>query len=273
MNYLIVGGNSTAGQSAIRAIRESDSNALIIATTSGTGEISGADRSVPNIDLSKDVVDSVAAAVGSLNLRALFFTPAFGPIGFPVAATTLDDIRKGLAFSYDPMVNLTNRLHPDITVGYSAFYWLPHTLTAYGAMAYVKLAQEKLAVENPRQYRMIRAGTFASKASRGVGLIVQRNAKNTQHAALRELADMWRKSGMKFSDFFFDYAFACEIKAFGDRFSSSHRATDESGLTKTAAKILSGEASPIVNVIGDWVWTDSSLPELPTDFTLGTSAF
>ncbi len=269
MNYLIVGGNSTAGQSAVKAIRETDREAVIIATTSGTGEIPGVDRTVPGVDLSKNIIDLVEDAVGASPLRALFFTPAFGPIGFPVNAATLDDVKAGLAFSCDPMVALTERLHPGITVGYSAFYWLPHTLTAYGAMAYVKLAQEKLALAHSEQYRMIRAGTFVSKASRGVGLIIQRSAKNTPHQALKDLADAWRKSGLKFTEYFFDYAFSCEKAAFGSRFQTPHGATDAEGLTRTAKMILSGEPAPIINVIGDWIWTDSKLPDLPLDFALG----
>lgn len=269
MNYLIVGGKSTAGQSAIRAIRAWDKSAFVIATTSGSGEIDGADQSVENIDLSHEILNPIVAAVDGRPLHALVFTPAFGPIGFPVSASTREDVRKGLAFSCDPMVALTEALHPQITIGYSAFYWLPHTLTAYGAMAYVKRSQEKLAVENPRQYKMIRAGTFVSKASRGVGLIIQRSAKNTEHAALRDLADAWRRSGLKFTEYFFDYAFSCEKTAFGARFQIPHRATDEKGLTEAARMILDGESAPIVNVIGDWIWIDREMPALPPDFTLG----
>src|SRR5690606_6292694 len=97
------------------------------------------------------------------------------------------------------------RLKPGRTIGFSAFYWLPHSLSGYGAMAYAKLEQERLAVKDPARYGMLRAGTFLSKATRGIALLLQRSIKGTEHAQLQELGARWKASGEKFKDFFFRF--------------------------------------------------------------------
>ncbi len=268
MRYLIVGGNSVAGRTAARAIRTLDPAAFVIATTSGAEAVAGAEQTITGIDLARaDSVDSIPAAIGPEGLRALFFTPAFGAIGYPVAATPQTDLAGSLAFSFDPMVRLAERVRPAFCVGYSAFYWLPHTLAAYGSMAYVKIAQEKLAVREPDRFRMIRAGTFASKATRGIGLLLQRELRKTEHAALIEMGRLWKESGRKFGDFFFDFAYRSERDMFGEKFKSPHRPTAEDDLVGAARMVLEAGSGgpPIVNVIGDWVWTDRALPDLPED--------
>lgn len=266
MNYLIVGGNSVAGKSAAAAVRSVDRAARIVATTSGTSAVDGADRTVGEIDLNDGrAMERLAGAVAGEEFRALFFTPAFGAIGYPVAATPAEDIKASLAFSFDPMIALADRVRPQLTVGYSAFYWLPHTLAAYGSMAYVKIAQEKRAILEPDRFRMIRAGTFASKATRGIGLLLQRQLRSTEHEELLEMGRMWKESGKKFGDFFFDYAFRSEKGAFGDRFDAPHRPTEEKDLTAAVVRLLQGESAPILNVIGDWTWTDDALPDLSAE--------
>lgn len=266
MNYLIVGGNSVAGQSALDAVRKFDATARIVATTSGEGAVDGVDQTVNGVDLNDPAaMDRLAEAVAGTAYRALFFTPAFGAIGYPISVTPAEDIKTSLAFSYDPMIALADRIRPELTVGYSAFYWLPHTLAAYGSMAYVKIAQEKRAVAQPDLYRMIRAGTFASKATRGIGLLLQRQLRSTEHEELLEMGRLWKQSGKKFGDFFFDYAFQSERSSFGDRFDTPHRPTEAGDLTAAAGRLLAGESAPIVNVIGDWVWTDTSLPDLSAE--------
>ena len=270
MQYLIVGGNSVAGKTAATAARAVDPEARIVATTSGSGTVAGADQTIGGVDLNDPAtLDRVTDALQGQSLRALFFTPAFGAIGYPVAATPAEDIQGSLAFSFDPMVALTDALKPELSVGYTAFYWLPHTLAAYGSMAYVKIAQEKKALAEPDRYRMIRAGTFASKATRGIGLLLQRQLRSTKHEELLAMGRLWKESGKKFGDFFFDYAFQSERGMCGDRFDAPHRATEDADLTRAARMILEGESAPIINVIGEWTWTEAALPELdPGQFRL-----
>lgn len=79
----------------------------------------------------------------------LFHTPAFGSVGAPVAQATKPEVESALQFCLEPMVALTQKLRPKMTVAYTAYYFKPHLLAFYGALAYVKHATEKLAVENP----------------------------------------------------------------------------------------------------------------------------
>jgi len=266
--YLVIGGSSVAGQAAIQAIRRQVVDARIAATASGANEVPGVDVTIKGIDL--NATDAVRRVIDSVEEvpRALFFTPAFGPLGYPVVATPPDDVKSALKFSFDPMVELARELTPGITVGFSAFYWLPHTLAAYGSMAYVKIAQEKVAIENPNTFRMVRAGSFRSNATRGIGLLLQRAVRDTEHEPIRKLGEAWKQSGKKFGDFFFDFACACEKEAFGSGFKEPHRQTEPRDIEKAVEKILNGEKAPIVNVIGDWIWLDDALPKLPVDFRL-----
>lgn len=257
-----------AGQAAIAAIKEFAPGTKIIATSSGDKDVPGVSETIRGIDLNKpDSWKLVAAGVAG-SPRALFFTPAFGPLGYPIAETPENDVRAALQFSFDPMVALHEALQPELTIGFSAFYWLAHTLAAYGSMAYVKINQEKIAIANPDRYKMVRAGTFRSTATRGIGLLLQRAVRDTKHEPIRKLGEAWKASGKKFGDFFFDYACESERLSFGTRFPQPHRQTDEADLKRAIGRILAGEKAPIVNVIGDWIWTDTELPSLPSDFKL-----
>ncbi len=263
--YLIIGGNSVAGQAVLDALRKHDPAGAVTATSSGDSPVAGAGETIGGIDLSNP---GSLEKIPEAGYRMLFFTPAFGPIGYPIAVTPASDVKQALDFSYHPMVALSSRLKPELTVGFTAFYWLPHTLTAYGSMAYVKIAQELLAIENPAQFRMIRAGSFVSKATRGIGLLLQRALRDTPHKPIQELGEKWKQSGMKFGDFFFQYACDSEKAAFSGRFPSAHRQTNQADIARAVGLLLSGESAPIINVIGDWVWTDSAPQPLPGDFRL-----
>ncbi|MCE9597814.1 MAG: SDR family NAD(P)-dependent oxidoreductase [Spirochaetia bacterium] len=266
--YLVIGGSSVAGQAAIAAVKEIAPGKTIVATSSADKDVSGADKTIHGVDLNqtdswKKVVSNV---VGSPEV--LFFTPAFGPLGYPISETPQADVATALKFSYDPMIALHDALRPGLTVGFTAFFWLPHTLAAYGSMAYVKIAQERIAIAQPDQFKMIRAGTFRSTATRGIGLLLQRAVRDTRHEPIRKLGEAWKESGKKFGDFFFDFACESERRTFGTRFSEPHRQTNETDLKRAILVALSGEKAPIINVIGDWNWTDSAMPALPQDFKL-----
>ena len=286
-NYLIIGGRSEAGQSATEAIREfhrtpegapGKTPARIIGTSSspGTGEptqVPGIDHVIDGIDLN----DAQCVAKIQNGLRAhdqslanpgaidvLFFTPAFGPIGYPIRAATVPDADAAIQFSVTPMRDLSDALQPRLSVGYSAFYWLPHALVGYGSMAYAKVMLDTLAHTHPERYRVIRGGTFRSPATRGIGLLLQRALKSTPHAELRELGERHKAAGGKFSDFFFDFAFTHEATAFGERFVPvPHRATERADLQKATLQILRNEiTAPVVGVIGDWLWPETEMPPL-----------
>lgn len=262
---LIVGGSSVAGQASLRAVRRVHPDWKIAATSSKSADVPGADASIPDIDL--NVPGACAKIPDQKDLRLLVFTPAFGPIGYPVAAATPADVAEAVRFSVTPMEELAARMRPSKVIGFSAFYWLRHTLAAYGSMAYAKIAQEKLAL-NHNEFQMVRAGTFESKATRGIGLLLQRALRETPHPEIRALGDAWRESGKKFGEFFMDFAFESERMHFGSLFEAPHRPTTGVDLENAVVRILSGESAPIVNVIGDWQWVDAALPQLPDAFKL-----
>ncbi|MCB1321250.1 MAG: hypothetical protein KDK34_13405, partial [Leptospiraceae bacterium] len=267
MQYVIVGARGEAGQSALEAIKAVDREAHIFATTSS--DRNGPDGEQPglswvgNIDLNAadapDRVQQALHAAGVTQPAVLFYTPALGPIGYPVRAATRADVMEALRFSYIPMVALAERLRPAKTVGYSAFYWLRHTLGAYGSMAYAKIALDRLAFREPEKYRVIRAGTFASQATRGIALLMYRKIRKTEYPELQELAAAFQKSDKKFSDFFFEYAYSCEIEAYAARFDAiPHRPTNRADLLDGNRAILNNAVdAPVQSMIGDWRWTET----------------
>jgi len=260
MNILIVGGSGVAGQCAIRAIRQHDAQARIWSTSSRAGKVEGADVTLSGIDLNK--AESLAELKQFKEpLDYLFYTPAFGSVGVPVADAKREEVQQALAFCLDPMVALTEALKPKMTVAYTAYYFKPHLLAFYGSLAYVKYATERLAVLNPHQYKVLRIGSFVSKATRGIGLLLQRMSKSAPH--LKPLMDEYAKSGMKFSDFFFKYIGEQEQKnVLRD---GSYHMTTEADIVSAHLHLLKGEAAPIINVLGSDIWADTSLPPLPPE--------
>lgn len=260
MNVLIVGGSGVAGQCAIRAIRQFNSDARIWSTSSRDGEVEGADVTLNGIDLNK--VESVAQLKRFKEpLDYLFYTPAFGSVGAPVAEAKHEEVLQAMAFCLDPMVALTEALKPKMTVAYTAFYFKPHLLSFYGALAYVKYAAERLAVRHPHQYKTLRIGSFVSKATRGIGLLLQRMSKTAPH--LKPLMELYAKSGMKFSDFFFKYIGEQEQKNVSR--GGSYHMTTEDDIVAAHLHLLKGEAAPIINVLGSQIWTETELPVLPVE--------
>lgn len=260
MKALIVGGSGVAGQCAIRALKQFDPGAEIWATSSKDSAVAGATHTIPHIDLNNP--EAISKLKGfSEKLDYLFYTPAFGSVGNPVSAATREEVKQANAFCLDPMVAITEAIHPQMTVAYTAYYFKPHLLAFYGALAYVKYAMEKLAVENPGQYKCLRIGSFVSKATRGIGLLLQRMSKTAPH--LKPLMELYAKSGMKFSDFFFDYISKEEKKNIaGDK---PYRMTTEDDIVAGHLAVLKGEKAPIINVLGDQIWAEPALPELPTE--------
>ena len=260
MKALIVGGGGVAGQCALRALKQFNAGAEIWATSSKDGDVAGATHTIRNIDINNPGAIEKLKGFGE-KLDYLFYTPAFGSVGNPVAAATRAEVQAAKAFCLDPMVVLTEAIRPKMTVAYTAYYFKPHLLAFYGALAYVKYATEKLAVENPAQYKCLRIGSFVSKATRGIGLLLQRMAKTTPH--LKPLMELYAESGMKFSDFFFDYISKEEKKNIaGDK---PYRMTTEEDIVAGHLQLLKGEPAPIINVLGEQIWAESALPLLPAE--------
>ncbi|TGJ99627.1 SDR family NAD(P)-dependent oxidoreductase [Leptospira semungkisensis] len=268
---LIVGGSGAAGQSAIEAFhefsKETGKTYKIIATTSGEGEVTGADETIHSITLeeSNSAIENIQKALsGKGNVDILIYTPARGNLGYPVSETPDEDIIATAKFCLDPMVELEKALSPKITIGYSAYYYLPHLLTFYGSLAFIKKKMEEWALQKPDSRKIIRAGTFFSQSVRGITLILQRLAKSSPHPDLQNLIQEQKASGKKFGDFFIDYIQDRENSSFKKNFPNvPYRITEPRDLKNALIKILKGEKSPIVSLVGDWVWTEDKLPEMP----------
>lgn len=269
---LIVGGSGAAGQSAIQAFRENAKKTgkgwRVLATTSTQNEVNGADRTIHSIQLEDpgESIPSIRKALESENgsIDILIYTPARGNLGYPVAETPDADIKSGLHFCFDPMLELEKDLGPRLTIAYSAYYYLPHLLTFYGSLAFIKKKMEEWAIQKPEKRKIIRAGTFFSQSVRGITIILQRLAKSSPHSDLQKLLENQKTSGKKFQDFFMDYIQERESESFGKNFPSvPYRMTEQRDLTEALLKILEGEKAPIVSIVGAWTWTEDRLPSMP----------
>ena len=264
---LIIGASGEAGQSAIEAIRSRSPAARIMATTRGEQSIEGSDDTLSGISIDPNLVDQIrdsgTPALDSLDL--LVYTPAMGEPGFPIQDTTEEQFEQAAQFSFYPMLELERALQPGLTVGYSAMYWLPHTLAFYGALGYIKKAMEQWCLARPESRALVRGGTFYSKSVRGISLLLQRLMKTTRNSELLKMKAEFDQSGLRFLDFFLQYASKREEEALGARFSEDYRRTERSDLTRGLERILNGDG-PIVSVVGNYTWTDNELPELPDYF-------
>lgn len=267
--YLIIGGAGEAGQSAITAIRSIDPSSFIISTTTTNEPVSNSDltlfgkRAEPG--LTNSIVEDLERLGRSNQIQALIYTPALGEVGFPIAESTNEQIKDTLGICLDPMVDLEKKFQPKLTVAYSAFYWLSHTLAFYGSMGIAKYKADLWAFENPSKRRLVRAGTFFSKSVRGISIVLQRTMKKTNHPDLLKLKSKFESSNEKFMDFFLSYAWEHEKEAFQNQFTTPYRPTVREDLTRGLTKALQSQ-SPIVTVLGDWTWEESAMPTLPNWF-------
>lgn len=267
--YLIIGGAGKAGQSAITAIRSIDPSSFIISTTTTNEPVSNSDltlfgkRAEPG--LTNSIVEDLERLGRSNQIQALIYTPALGEVGFPIAESTNEQIKDTLGICLDPMVDLEKKFQPKLTVAYSAFYWLSHTLAFYGSMGIAKYKADLWAFENPSKRRLVRAGTFFSKSVRGISIVLQRTMKKTNHPDLLNLKSKFESSNEKFMDFFLSYAWEHEKEAFQNQFTTPYRPTVREDLTRGLTKALQSQ-SPIVTVLGDWTWEESAMPTLPNWF-------
>lgn len=269
--FLIVGASGAAGKSAVTACRASGST-KIVATTSREEDIPGADVTFKNKDILKssfasDIAHDLKRAGFSGSPAALIYTPARGNVGYPIRDTGAEDLREALRFSFDPLLELEKSLSPGFSAGYSAFYWLDHSLQFYGSMGFVKKKMEEWAVEKPERRKIIRGGTFFSQSVRGIAVYLQRLLKKSASPSLQSMKAEYEKSGLNFQDFFLQFAYRHEKEAFQNKFPGQpHSPTTEKSLSDGLTQLLRGEKSPIVSVTGSWIWTDQKMPDLPDFF-------
>lgn len=274
MNYLIIGGSSYSGKCTIQAIRELDAQARIISTTSGERDVAGVEHTIHGIDLSEsDAPDRVRAGLQQLSdtdssaagmpaLRALIYIPARGEVGMPARLATKAQVDDGVEYSITPMLKMMGMLRPELTICYSGFITMDTLLQCYGAMSFVKIAMEDFVVRHKDQMRVIRFGMFPSKSVRGIGLLVQRNTMRKIYPEFAEMYDEWKASGKKFIDYFYDKSNVSEEACYSHVSEKPFRPTNEQDIVD-GVKFALQTSAPIVNVLGNWIWTDEAMPELP----------
>ncbi|MBM9577829.1 SDR family NAD(P)-dependent oxidoreductase [Leptospira sp. 201903070] len=272
-NALIIGTSGVAGQSAVEAVREfaktKNENWKVIATTSKDSSLPEADLTITKINL-EDPKSSLELLYEGLKKNGIekidlfVYTPARGNLGYPVSETPENDIKEAAKFCLDPMIAIEEKLKPDLSVGYSAYYYRPHLQPFYGSLAFVKRKMEEWAIQKPSRRKIIRAGSFFSQSVRGITIILQRMGKKSLDKDLQELLKQQKESGMSFPDFFLQYVAKQEQSSFSSKFPDvPFRLTSQDDLKKALVAILNGETAPIVSLVGDWVWTETVLPEMP----------
>lgn len=267
--YLVIGGSGEAGQSAITCLKEKDPTAYIITSTTTNEPVSNADLTLFSKKAEPGFADKILADLKihniSPNFKAIIYTPALGEVGFPIAESTPEQIKDTMAICLDPLLELEQTLKPELTVAYSAFYWLSHTLSFYGSMGVAKYKADLWALENPQKRKIIRAGTFFSKSVRGISIVLQRTMKKTNNPDLLTLKKRYEDSGQKFMDFFLSYAWEHEKEAFQSQFETPYRPTERKDLSRGLLLALESNA-PIVTVLGDWSFEENELPQVPAWF-------
>ncbi|MDF3819715.1 hypothetical protein P3G55_07395 [Leptospira sp. 96542] len=268
-SFLIIGGSGEAGRSAIQQLKAENPDHLVVATTTTESPIVGADLTLfgKNAEpgLAKKIKEDLEARKITTNFDVVIYTPALGEVGFPIQESTQDQINRALQISFDPMLEIETTFKPELSVLYSAFYWLPHTLSFYGSMGVVKYKSDLWSLEKPKERKIIRAGTFFSKSVRGISLILQRTMKTTKNPDLLTLKQRFEKSNQKFIDFFLSYAWEHEKKEFGYGQTSEYRPTEGKDLSRGLKEALKME-EPIVTVLGDWTWFEKNMPSIPSFF-------
>ena len=270
MNYLVVGGSSVSGQSIIKGIGELDSQGRIWSTTSSDDrQVEGAHDTIGGIDLADaDAVDKILEAIraaGPGDFAAVVYIPARGQVGMPTSRATREMVSESVDYSIRPMLRLAQALKPKTTICLSGFITMEPMLECYGAMAYTKLIMEDMVVRYPEQLKTIRLGMFPSNSVRGIAILTQKNLMRNVYPENQGMADEWRASGKKFSDFFYGKNWHYEETIYRDAadFKKPFRATTADDIRLAVKQALNGEKAPIINVLGDWVWTEDKMPPLP----------
>lgn len=264
MRVLIVGAGSVSGAAAVQAAREMGSE--IITTTSRSTDLPGCDHTIHGIDLAQSSAADQILSDSFLLAKPvdyILYIPARGEVGLALEESTRDMIEPSLAYSVRPYLKLHSALKPRRTVSLSGFITMPPLMKIYGAMTFTKIAMEKLAVENPAALQIIRIGMFHSNSVRGIMILAQRRFLRDP-SFLPDWRAEWKASGKKFPDFFYSRNYTCEEETYSQHGRGvPFRPTEPSDITAGFKLALGGEPAPIINVLGPWLWTENTMPELP----------
>lgn len=279
-HYLVVGASSVAGQKAIEAIRLKNPDARITLTTSkpenaNERSLSGVEAPavIAGVDLAKpETIRNIKPGL-TAPVDVLVFCPAFGMVGYPSELAPIADVEACFDFSVRPVLSLIDELNPGLTIGFSSYYWLRSLEVAYGSMAFAKYALEKLAVENPNHIRIVRAGLFPSKSLRGICLLIQRGVQKESFPGSTELKAGWKASGLSFPEYFTEFAQGYEKKDLAQYFTAPYRGTEDKDLVRAIGAALEPNAKGIINVVGDSMWQEDELSNVPEFMVRNQQAF
>lgn len=272
-HYLVVGASSVAGTKAIEAIRTKDPEAKITVTTSKQSLVLDGTETVCGVDLAKPETISLIKPQLKDAVDVMVFCPAFGMVGYPAELAPIADVESCFDFSVRPVLRLIDELNPKLTIGFSSYYWLRSLEIAYGSMAFAKYALEKLAVENPHYIRIVRAGLFPSKSLRGICLLIQRGVQKETFPGATELKAGWKASGLSFPEYFTDFAQGYERQNLARYLKSPYRGTQEGDLVPAIMAALEPDSQGIINVVGDSIWQESELMNVPGFMARNVEAF
>lgn len=216
-SYLVVGGSAVSGQQAIAAIRNRNPSARIISTTTGTDSVARADETLTGIDLVAGGVESIIESVSD-PVTAIVYIPARGMVGKPVQYYDRSEYEDSIAFSVIPALKLTKALQPARLIWLSGFMWLSSLRQIYGTMTYTKISMEELTFQYPDLIRCIRLGTFVSRSTRGISVLLQKTLQSGKYPELESLKNSWKESGKKFKDYFNELALITEEKELGHQY-------------------------------------------------------
>jgi hypothetical protein len=272
-HYLVVGATSVAGQKAIEAIRLKEPEAQITLTTSKENITEPTGNFIGGVDLTKpDTIRKIKPALTSA-VDVLVFCPAFGMVGYPAELAPIADVESCFDFSVRPVLNLIDELNPGLTIGFSSYYWLHSLEMAYGSMAFAKYALEKLAVENPNHIRIVRAGLFPSQSLRGICLLIQRGVQKENFPGATKLKTEWKASGLKFAEYFTQFAQGYEKADLARHFTAPYRGTEDKDLVGAIGAALEPNAKAVINIVGDSLWQEATLENVPDFMVRNKEAF
>jgi hypothetical protein len=265
--YLIIGASGISGQAAIQAIRNKRPGAIVVGTTSSDENIPNCEQTIRNINF-KDpgsVQKIIEALHDKTPIKMMAFIPAKGRVAMPAVKATVQQIKDSVTFSITPMLKLIDALKPEITVCHSAFIQMPFLLQCYGAMTFTKYLMDNLAIKQPDTLKVIRFGIFKSNALKGIQLLLERAIAAGLYDEKSAFITEWKKSGLRIDQWLEQYGTRCEIDAYQKQFNTPYRRTEAQDITRAYERVLDGEKAPIINVIGNWLWTDNTPLSLPPE--------
>ncbi|MBL8020278.1 MAG: hypothetical protein JNM27_11480 [Leptospirales bacterium] len=264
MRVLIVGAGSVSGGAAISAAHKL--NAEIIATTSRTEDLKDCSHTIHGIDLENAAaVDLILAdtVLRAAPVDYIIYIPARGMVGIDIEEAEPGMIEPSLAYSVRPYLKLHSVLKPKRTIALSGFITMPELMKIYGAMSFTKIAMEELAVKNPEALQIIRIGMFHSNSVRGIMILAQRRFMRDPDYQPEWRAE-WKSSGKRFPDFFYAKNYMAEEATYRSHSNGKpFRPTEPQDIEAGFQLALKGEKSPIINVLGPWIWTENAMPALP----------